>query len=40
VLGEVGNAALTIFNPLTMTYWVGVTSNWLAIAHSVLSYRT
>lgn len=40
VLGEVGNAAaLTIFNPLTTTYWVGVTSNWLAIAHSVLSYR-
>jgi threonine/homoserine/homoserine lactone efflux protein len=39
VVAEVGNAAaLTIFNPLTMTYWVGVTSNWLPIAHSVLGY--
>jgi threonine/homoserine/homoserine lactone efflux protein len=31
-------AALTIFNPLTIAYWVGVTSNWLPIAHSVLGY--
>jgi len=39
VVAEVGNAAaLTIFNPLTVTYWVGVTSNWLPIAHSVLGY--
>jgi L-lysine exporter family protein LysE/ArgO len=39
VVAEIGNAAaLTIFNPLTMTYWVGVTSNWLPIAHSVLGY--
>jgi threonine/homoserine/homoserine lactone efflux protein len=29
-------AALTMFNPLTMVYWVGVTSNWLPFAHSVL----
>ena len=29
-------AALTIFNPLTMIYWVGVTSNWLPFAHSIL----
>ncbi|MET0515883.1 MAG: LysE family transporter [Nitrospiraceae bacterium] len=31
-------AALTIFNPLTIAYWVGVTSNWLPFGHSVLSY--
>jgi L-lysine exporter family protein LysE/ArgO len=31
-------AALTIFNPLTIAYWVGVTSNWLPIAHLVLGY--
>jgi L-lysine exporter family protein LysE/ArgO len=31
-------AALTIFNPLTMVYWVGVTANWLPFAHSVLGY--
>ncbi len=30
--------ALTIFNPLTILYWVGVTSNWLPFAHSVLGY--
>ena len=30
--------ALTIFNPLTMIYWVGVTANWLPLAHSVLGY--
>src|SRR5580704_8788088 len=30
--------ALTIFNPLTIVYWVGVTSNWLPLAHSVLGY--
>jgi hypothetical protein len=28
--------ALTIFNPLTVIYWVGVTSNWLPFAHSVV----
>jgi threonine/homoserine/homoserine lactone efflux protein len=28
--------ALTIFNPATMVYWVGVTSNWLPFAHSIL----
>ena len=31
-------AALTIFNPLTIVYWVGVTTNWLPFAHSVLGY--
>ncbi len=31
-------AAMTLFNPLTIIYWVGVTSNWLPIAHSVLGY--
>jgi threonine/homoserine/homoserine lactone efflux protein len=31
-------AALTIFNPLTIAYWVTVTSNWLPFAHSVLGY--
>jgi threonine/homoserine/homoserine lactone efflux protein len=31
--------ALTIFNPLTMVYWVGVTSNWLPFAHSILGWR-
>jgi L-lysine exporter family protein LysE/ArgO len=28
--------ALTIFNPLTMVYWVGVTSSWLPFAHFIL----
>ena len=32
------SAALTIFNPLTMLYWVAVTSSWLPIAYSVLGY--
>jgi L-lysine exporter family protein LysE/ArgO len=32
-------SALTIFNPLTVVYWVGVTSNWLPFAHSVLGHR-
>ncbi len=32
-------AALTMFNPLTMIYWVGVTSNWLPLAHSVLGSK-
>ena len=40
LIAEVADAAaLTIFNPLTIAYWVGVTSNWLPIAHSVLGYR-
>ena len=30
--------ALTIFNPVTIAYWVGVSSNWLPFAHSVLGY--
>ena len=29
-------AALTILNPVTTVYWVGVTSNWLPFAHSML----
>lgn len=29
-------AAMTVFNPLTIAYWVGVTANWLPFAHSVL----
>ena len=29
-------AGLTMFNPLTMIYWVGVTANWLPFAHLVL----
>lgn len=29
-------AALTLFNPLTMIYWVGVTANWLPLAHFTL----
>jgi threonine/homoserine/homoserine lactone efflux protein len=32
-------AALTLFNPLTMIYWVGVTSNWLPLAHSILGAK-
>ena len=37
LVAEVGDAAaLTIFNPLTMIYWVGVTANWLPFAHLVL----
>ena len=32
-------AALTMFNPLTMIYWVGVTSNWLPLAHSILGAK-
>jgi L-lysine exporter family protein LysE/ArgO len=39
LLPEVAYAtALTIFNPLTIVYWVGVISNWLPSAHSVLGY--
>ena len=33
------SAALTIFNPLTMVYWVGVTANWLPFAHSILGSK-
>jgi L-lysine exporter family protein LysE/ArgO len=39
LMSEVADAvALTIFNPLTIAYWVCVTSNWLPFAHSVLGY--
>ncbi len=32
-------AALTLFNPLTMVYWVGVTANWLPFAHSIFGSK-
>jgi threonine/homoserine/homoserine lactone efflux protein len=32
-------AALTLFNPLTLLYWVAVTSSWLPFAYSVLGNR-
>jgi L-lysine exporter family protein LysE/ArgO len=32
-------ATLTVVNPLTLVYWVGVTSNWLPFAHSVFGWR-
>ena len=32
-------AALTMFNPLTVIYWVGVTANWLPLAHSILGSK-
>jgi threonine/homoserine/homoserine lactone efflux protein len=39
LIAEVANClALTLFNPLTILYWVGVTSNWVPFAHSVLGY--
>jgi threonine/homoserine/homoserine lactone efflux protein len=28
--------ALTIFNPLAIVYWVGVSTNWFPFAHAVL----
>ncbi len=37
LIGEVADcAAMTLFNPLTIVYWVGVTANWLPFAHFVL----
>jgi threonine/homoserine/homoserine lactone efflux protein len=39
LIAEVADAAaMTVFNPLTIAYWVGVTANWLPLAHSVLGY--
>jgi threonine/homoserine/homoserine lactone efflux protein len=39
LIAEVSDAAaLTIFNPLTIVYWISVTANWLPFAHSVLGY--
>lgn len=39
LIAEVADAAaLTIFNPLTIAYWICVTPNWLPFAHSVLGY--
>ena len=31
--------ALTLLNPATMIYWVGVTSNWLPFAHSIFGSK-
>jgi threonine/homoserine/homoserine lactone efflux protein len=31
--------ALTLFNPLTIIYWVGVTANWLPFAHTILGSK-
>lgn len=40
LIGEAAKAAaLTLFNPLTMLYWVAVTSSWLPFAYSVLGNR-
>ncbi len=33
------STALTVFNPVTMVYWVGVTSNWLPFAHSIFGSK-
>ncbi|HEV2174438.1 MAG TPA: LysE family transporter, partial [Nitrospira sp.] len=39
LIAEVADAAaMTVFNPLTIAYWVGVTANWLPFADSVLGY--
>jgi len=39
LIAEVADAAaLTIFNPLTIAYWVAVTASWLPFAHTVLGY--
>ena len=39
LIAEVADAAaMTVFNPLTIAYWVGVTANWLPFAHSILGY--
>ena len=40
LLGEAAKStALTMFNPLSMVYWIAVTSSWLPLAHSVLGPR-
>jgi L-lysine exporter family protein LysE/ArgO len=33
------SAGLTVFNPLTIIYWVGVTANWLPLGHSILGHN-
>ncbi len=39
LIAEVANAAaLTIFNPVTIAYWICVTPNWLPFAHSVVGH--
>ena len=39
LVAEIADAmGLTILNPLSIVYWVGVTSNWLPFAHSVFGY--
>jgi threonine/homoserine/homoserine lactone efflux protein len=40
LIGEAAKAAaLTLFNPLTMLYWVAVTSSWLPFAYSGFGNR-
>ncbi len=40
LIGEAAKAAaLTLFNPLTLLYWVAVTSSWLPFAHSEFGNR-
>jgi threonine/homoserine/homoserine lactone efflux protein len=33
------SAGLTILNPITMVYWVGVTAKWLPFAHSTFGSK-
>jgi threonine/homoserine/homoserine lactone efflux protein len=40
LVGEAAKAlALTVFNPLTILYWLAVASSWLPLANSVLGRR-
>jgi threonine/homoserine/homoserine lactone efflux protein len=40
LIGEAAKSGvLTIFNPLSMLYWIAVTSSWLPIAYAVLGAR-
>lgn len=40
LIGEAAkSAALTLFNPLSMLYWIAVTSGWLPFAYTVLGGR-
>ena len=40
LIGEAAkSAALTMFNPLSMLYWIAVTSSWLPFAHPILGTR-
>lgn len=41
LFAEAGEAfALTVFNPLTMLYWIAVTSSWIPLANPVLGAQT